>query len=102
MKTIEDAQTLVAEVGKNIEKELLEGGDPGAMFEGQIFAVRFKEERNDAGALEVVGGEFDGGNNLTVSERGVTTVYGDQIVGYAFHPDVRPILREFFVALLND
>ena len=47
--------------------------------------------------MKVVGGELGGDDSrVVVSERGVTKTYGDEIVGYAFDPETRSTLVEFF------
>ena len=49
--------------------------------------------------MKVVGGELGGDNSHVVaSERGVTKTCGDEIVGYAFAPETRAALIEFFAS----
>ena len=46
-----------------------------------------------------MGGELGGDDSgIVVSERGVTKIYGDDIIGYAFDPETRAALIEFFAS----
>ena len=45
----------------------------------------------------MVGGELGGDDSrVVVSESGVTKVYGDEVVGYAFGAEAREAMVEFF------
>lgn len=47
----------------------------------------------------MVGGELGGDDSrVVVSESGVTKVYGDEVVGYAFGAETREAMVEFFAA----
>ena len=60
--------------------------------------IRFKVDK-DGDGVKVVGGEIGGDDShLIISERGVTKTYGDEIVGYAFDPETRAALVEFFAS----
>lgn len=60
--------------------------------------LRFKIEKN-GNAETVVGGEIGGDDSrIVVSESGVTKVWGDKVVGYAFNPETRAAMVEFFAA----
>ena len=97
MKTIEDARNHCRFVGEGIEKDVAEGGDLGARFEGTPL-LRFKVER-DGGKESVVGGELGGDDSgIVVSESGVTKLFGDEVVGYAFSSETRAAMVEFFAA----
>ena len=95
MQTIEEVREHCRFVGKDIEKMVADGEDLGARFEGTQM-MRFKLER-DGGETKVVGGEMGGDDSgIVVSESGVTKTYGEEIVGYAFDPETRAALVEFF------
>ena len=97
MQTIEDVKAHCREVGERIEKAVADGEDLGEYFEGQAPMFRFKVDKEGIG-VKVVGGELGGDDSrVVVSERGVTKIYGDEIVGYAFDPETRAALVEFFV-----
>ena len=99
MQTIDEAREHCRFVGKGIEKMVADGDDLNAKFEGQIRMLRFKVEK-DGGDVKIVGGEMGGDDSYTVvSERGVTKTYGDEIVGYAFDPETRAAMVEFFNTL---
>ncbi len=67
-----------------------------AHFEG-VQLLRFKVEKTDDGGFRVVGGELGGdASEIVVSERGVTKVWMDEIVGYAFDGATRVTMAEFF------
>ncbi len=98
MQTIDEAREHCRFVGKGIEKMVADGEDLNAKFEGQITMLRFKLEK-DGNDVKVVGGEMGGDDShLIISERGVTKTYGDEIVGYAFDPETRADLVEFFAS----
>ena len=98
MQTIDEAKEHCRFVGKGIEKMVADGEDLTAKFEGQITMLRFKLEKDGSG-VKVVGGEMGGDDSYTVvSERGVTKTYGEEIVGYAFDPETRAALVEFFAS----
>lgn len=47
----------------------------------------------------MVGGELGGDDSrVVVSESGVTKVWGDEVVGYAFGAETREAMVEFFAA----
>ena len=97
MLTIDEAKAHCRFVGKDIEKMVADGEDLGARFEGTQM-MRFKLER-DGNDVKVVGGEMGGDDSgIVVSESGVTKTYGDEIVGYAFDPETRAALVEFFAS----
>ena len=97
MKTIENARNHCRFVGEGIEKSVADGEDLLARFEGTP-TLRFKVER-EGGRETVVGGELGGDDsNIVVSESGVTKVYGDEVVGYAFGAETREAMVEFFAA----
>ena len=97
MKTIEEARNHCRYVGEGIEKAVADGEDLFARFEGTPL-LRFKVER-DGGKETVVGGELGGDDSgIVVSESGVTKVFGDEIVGYAFGAETRAAMVEFFAA----
>lgn len=97
MKTIEDARNHCRFVGEGIEKDVTEGKDLGERFEGTQL-LRFKVER-EGNRETVVGGELGGDDSgIVVSESGVTKLFGDEIVGYAFSSETRAAMVEFFAA----
>ena len=99
MQTINESRERCRFVGEGIEKMVAEGEDLTAKFDGQITMLRFKLEKDGSG-VKVVGGEMEGDDShVVVSERGVTKTYGDEIVGYAFDPETRAALVEFFNTL---
>ncbi len=96
MKTIEEVKAQCRDVGHGIEKAIADGLDLREYFEGQTPMFRFKVDK-DGNDVKVVGGELGGDHShVVVSERGVTKTYGDEIVGYAFDPETRAALVEFF------
>ena len=98
MQTIDEAKAHCRDVGKRIEKVIADGVDLNEYFEGQTPMLRFKVEK-DGNGVKVVGGELGGDDSgIVVSERGVTKTYGDEIVGYAFVPETRATLAEFFAS----
>ena len=98
MQTIDEVKEHCRNVGKRIEKAIEDGVDLGGCFEGQTPMFRFKVDK-DGNDVRVVGGEFGGDDShIVVSERGVTKIYGDEIVGYAFDPETRAALVEFFAS----
>ena len=95
-QAIEEVREHCRFVGKGIEKMVADGEDLLARFEGKISMVRFKVEK-DCSDVKIVGGEMDvKDSHIVVSESGVTETYGDEIVGYAFDPETRAALVEFF------
>ena len=99
MQTIDEAREHCRFVGKGIEKMVADGEDLNAKFEGQIRMLRFKVEK-DGGDVKIVGGEMGGDDShIVVSESGVTKIYSDEIVGYAFDAETRAALVEFFETL---
>ena len=95
MKTIEDARNHCRFVGEGIERDIAEGKDPGDIL-GNTQLLRFKIDR-DGNHETVVGGELGGDDShVTVSESGVTKLWGDEIVGYAFNDETRAAMVEFF------
>ena len=100
MKTKEEAREHCRSVGRDIEKCVAEGGDLLARFEG-LPMLRFKVEKED-GVERVAGGEVGGDDSgIVVSERGVTKVWLDEIVGYAFDDATRAAMLEFFETCRN-
>ena len=98
MQTIDEVKAHCRDVGKRIEKAIADGEDLNEYFEGQTPMFRFKVEK-DGDDVKVVGGELGGDDShIVVSERGVTKTYGDEIVGYAFDPETRAALVEFFAS----
>ena len=98
MQTIEKVRKHCRDVGQDIEKAVAAGMDLGEYFGGQAPMFRFKVDK-DGNDVRVVGGEFGGDDShIVVSERGVTKIYGDEIVGYAFDPETRAALVEFFAS----
>ena len=95
MQTIEEVKEHCRLVGKDIEKIFADGEDLGARFEGtQMIRIKVDKDGND---VKVVGGEMGGDDSgIVVSETGVTQTYGEEIVGYAFDPETRSTLIEFF------
>lgn len=101
MKTKEEARELCRQKGKEIEKWLEDGGDLLDFFEGGVSRLLFKVERED-GVERLVGGEAEGGDSgLVVSESGVTKVWMNEIVGYAFDAETRAAMVEFFAICRN-
>ena len=99
MQTIDEVREDCRFVGKGIEKMVADGEDLNAKFEGQIRMLRFKVEK-DGGDVKIVGGEMGGDDShIVVSESGVTKIYSDEIVGYAFDSETRAALVEFFETL---
>ena len=97
MKTLEEVKAHCRLVGEGIEKDVAEGKDLGERFEGTPI-LRFKVER-EGGRETVVGGELGGDDSrVVVSESGVTKVWGDEVVGYAFGAETREAMVEFFAA----
>ena len=97
MKTIEDARNHCRFVGEGIEKAVADGEDLFARFEGTQI-LRFKVEF-EGGRETVVGGELGGDDSgIVVSESGVTKLFGDEVVGYAFGNETHAALVPFFVA----
>ena len=98
--TKEEAREWCREVGKEIEECVAQGGDLLGRFEG-LPMLRFKVEKEDGG-VRVVGGELGGDDSgLVVSESGVTKVWLDEIVGYAFDHETRAAMAEFFETCRN-
>lgn len=98
MQTIEEVRKHCRDVGQDIEKAVAAGMDLGEYFGGQAPMFRFKVDK-DGNEVNVVGGEMGGDDShLIISERGVTKTYGDEIVGYAFDPETRAALVEFFAS----
>ena len=101
MMTKEEARELCRQKGKEIEKWLEDGGELLDFFEGGVSRLLFKVERED-GAERLVGGEAEGGDSgLVISERGVTKVWLDEIIGYAFDDATRTAMVEFFETCRN-
>ena len=99
MQTIDEVKKHCRDVGHDIEKAVAVGMDLGEYFGGQAPMFRFKVDK-DGTDVKVVGGEMGGDDShLIISERGVTKIYGDEIVGYAFNPETRAALVEFFNTL---
>ena len=97
MKTLEEVKAHCRFVGEGIEKSVADGEDLFARFEGTPI-LRFKAER-EGGRETVVGGELGGDDSrVVVSESGVTKVWGDEVVGYAFGAETREAMVEFFAA----
>ena len=98
MQTIDEASEHCRLVGKDIEKMVADGEDLGARFEGtQMIRIKVDKDGND---VKVVGGEMGGDDSgIVVSESGATKTYGEEIVGYAFNPETRAALVEFFDTL---
>ena len=100
MKTKEEAREHCRFVGQGIEKCVAAGEDLAGHFEG-VQLLRFKVEKEEGGA-RVVGGELGGDDSgLVISERGVTKVWMDEIVGYAFDHETRTAMVEFFETCWN-
>ena len=98
MQTIDEVKEQCRDVGKRIEKAIEDGVDLGEYFDNQTPMLRFKVDK-DGNDVRVVGGELGGDDShIVVSERGVTKTYGDEIVGYAFDPETRAALVEFFAS----
>ena len=95
MQTIDEAREHCRFVGRDIEKMVADGEDLGARFEGtQMIRIKVDKDGND---VKVVGGEMGGDDSgIVVSENGVTKTYGEEIVGYAFDPETRAALIDFF------
>ena len=97
MKTLEDIKVHCRFVGEGVEKCIAEGGDLLGYF-GDVPMLRFKVEK-DGKAETVVGGELGGDDSgIVVSESGVTKAWGDEVAGYAFTPETRAAMVEFFAA----
>ena len=100
MKTIEDARNHCRFVGEGIERDIAEGKDILDIFPSTQL-LRFKVER-DGSRETVVGGELGGDDSgIVVSESGVTKLFGDEVVGYAFSSETREAMVEFFAASYN-
>ena len=98
MQTIDEAKEHYRFVGKGIEKAVADGEDLNAKFEGTQL-IRFKVDK-DGDGVKVVGGEIGGDDSgIFMTESGVTKRHGDEIVGYAFDPETRAALVEFFDTL---
>lgn len=97
MKTIEDVKNHCRFIGEGIERDIAEGKDILDIFPSTPL-LRFKVER-DGNRETVVGGELGGDDsNVVVCESGVTKLFGDEIVGYAFDRETRAAMVEFFAA----
>ena len=98
MQTIDEVREHCRFVGKGIEKMVADGEDLQTKFEGtQMIRIKVDKDGND---MKVVGGEMGGDDSgIVVSESGVTRIYGDEIVGYAFDSETRAALVEFFETL---
>ncbi len=97
MKSLEEVKAHCRFFGEGIEKGVADGEDLFARFEGTPI-LRFKVER-EGGRETVVGGELGGDDSgIVVSESGVTKLFGDEIVGYAFASETRAAMVEFFAA----
>lgn len=100
MQTLEEARKHCRFVGEGIEKAVTDGEDLLEKFEGTQM-LRFKVDKDGRG-MRVVGGELgDDDSGIVVSESGVTKRIGDEIVGYAFDPEPRAALVEFFDTCCN-
>ena len=98
MQTIDEVREHCRFVGKGIEKMVADGEDLRARFEGTQM-MRIKVDK-DGDGVKVVGGEMGGDDSgIVVSESGVTKIYSDEIVGYAFDPETRAAMVEFFNTL---
>ena len=98
MQTMDEVRGHCRFVGKDIEKMVADGEDLRARFEGTQM-IRIKVDK-DGDSVKVVGGEMGGDDSgIVMSESGVTKTYGDEIVGYAFDPETRAALVEFFNTL---
>ena len=98
MQTIDEVREHCRDVGKGIEKMVADGEDLRARFEGTQM-IRIKVDK-DGDGVKVVGGEMGGDDSgIVVSESGVTKIYSDEIVGYAFDPETRAAMVEFFNTL---
>ena len=98
MQTIDEVKAHCRDVGHGIEKAIADGVDLREYFDGQTPMFRFKVDKV-GDEVKVVGGEMGGDDShLIISERGVTKTYGDEIVGYAFDPETRAALAEFFAS----
>ena len=98
MQTIEQVREECRYIGKNVEEMVREGKNLCEQFEGTQM-IRLKIDK-DGNSVKVVGGELGGDDSqVVISESGVTKVYGDEIVGYAFDPETRAALVEFFETL---
>ena len=98
MQTIEEVRKHCRDVGQDIEKAVADGEDLREYFVDQVPMFRFKVDK-EGNEVEVIGGELGGDHShLIISERGVTKTYGDEIVGYAFDPETRAALVEFFAS----
>lgn len=97
MKTPKEVKTHCRFVGEGIERDVAEGKDLFDIF-GNLPMLRFKVEK-DGNAETVVGGELGGDDSgIVVSESGVTKVWADEVVGYAFTPETRAAMVEFFAS----
>lgn len=96
MKTKEETREDCRQTGKKIEKCLASGGDLLDFFVGGVSRLQFKVERG-GGVERLVGGEAECGDvRVVVSESGVTKVWMDELVGYAFEDETRAVVRAFF------
>ncbi len=101
MRTLEEVKAHCRFVGEGIEQLVADGEDLFARFEGTP-VLRFKVEK-DGNAETVVGGELGGDDSgIVVSEFGVTKVWGDEVAGYAFNPETRAAMVEFFTSCYHD
>ena len=95
MNTLEEVKEHCRFVGEGIEQLVADGEDLFARFEGTP-VLRFKIEK-DGNTETVVGGVLGGDDSgIVVSESGVTKVWGDEVTGYAFNPEARAAMVEFF------
>jgi hypothetical protein len=100
VKTLEEVKAHCRFVGEGIEQLVADGEDLFARFEGTP-VLRFKVEK-DGNAETIVGGELGGDDSgIVVSESGVTKVWNDEVAGYAFNPETRAAMVEFFAACNN-
>ena len=96
MQPIDEVKAHCRDVGERIKKAIADGVDLNECFEGQTPMLQFKVD-DDGNEVKIVGGEMGGDDSrVVVSERGVTKIYGDEIVGYAFDTETRSALVEFF------
>lgn len=101
MATKEELRDACREKGKEIEKFVEEGGDLIDFFVGGVSRMQFKVERED-GVERLTGGEAEcGDSRFVVSERGVTRIWLDEIVGYAFDDETRAAMVKFFETCRN-
>ena len=95
MQTIDEVKEQCRFVAQGIADAVAADEDLGEKFEG-VQMMRFKVEK-DGGDVKIVGGELGGDDShVTVSESGVTKLWGDEIVGYAFNDETRAAMVEFF------